>query len=139
MDFGCGWGRVGRLFMNSIAPSNIIGVEPHSERVGDGPGPQPHGLFHAESAPATAALARLQRRLDLVSFSVFSHLDEMFSNAWIYEFARIIKPGGIAFLTTHAGLSLTTVKKLVRRSPRAGNKMLADAAWLARLAIKRSF
>jgi SAM-dependent methyltransferase len=36
----------------------------------------------------------------IFSYSVFSHLSEDNSWAWIREFERILKPGGIVFLTT---------------------------------------
>jgi len=39
--------------------------------------------------------------IDLVyAFSVFSHIDE-FELAWLAELRRVLKPGGIAYLTTH--------------------------------------
>lgn len=41
------------------------------------------------------------REIDLVcAFSVFSHID-VFETAWLAEVRRIMKPGGIAYLTTH--------------------------------------
>jgi SAM-dependent methyltransferase len=38
---------------------------------------------------------------DLVcAFSVFTHIDE-FERSWIAELARVLKPGGVAYLTVH--------------------------------------
>jgi len=41
----------------------------------------------------------------LYAISVFTHIDE-FEDAWLAEIARILKPGGIAFITLHTERSL---------------------------------
>jgi SAM-dependent methyltransferase len=101
MDFGCGWGRFGRMFLHDVPGSNIwlvdtlnqaldvcreTGVPGHRVRVEPmPPSPLPSNQF------------------DLVfAFSVFSHLSPMAHLAWRTELSRSMKPGGLAFITTQA-------------------------------------
>ncbi|PIE71097.1 MAG: hypothetical protein CSA22_05070 [Deltaproteobacteria bacterium] len=49
--------------------------------------------------------------IDLVyAFSVFSHI-ESFERTWLYEIRRILKPGGIAYLTIHSDHTWSIMKK----------------------------
>ena len=38
----------------------------------------------------------------MISWSVFSHLDEFYAMRWIGEFHRVLKPGGLVMLTTQS-------------------------------------
>jgi ubiquinone/menaquinone biosynthesis C-methylase UbiE len=133
VDFGCGWGRVARLFMHSIAPPNIVGVEPNSERVAMARQHNPMLCF-LQSRRLPPLILRDGSVDYIVAFSVFSHLDEMFANAWINEFARIIKPGGIAFLTTQRRAFVDNCEK-ARQEIASGAQ--PDSGWVA--AVARSF
>lgn len=60
--------------------------------------PQSVNVFHNHSAPS---LPLEDRSLDLISaFSVFTHI-ESFETAWLLELRRVLKPGGIAWITVH--------------------------------------
>lgn len=101
LDFGFGWGRLSRVFMENLNVSNIHGldVDPSFvELTRDAFGsdnfqvcmPFPPTTFDAGT-------------FDLIySYSVFSHLSEAACQAWMDEFARILKVGGlVAFTTRH--------------------------------------
>jgi SAM-dependent methyltransferase len=99
LDFGCGWGRLARMFLRDVPGSHIYladtwdrpldvcretGVPGRRVRVPQMP-PSPLPSDH----------------FDLVfAYSVFSHLSPMAHLAWRTELARCIKPGGLAFITT---------------------------------------
>jgi ubiquinone/menaquinone biosynthesis C-methylase UbiE len=99
LDFGCGWGRVIRFFLKDVDPSALYGVDParpmielceetnrwcRFSRIDEGaPTSFPDGMF------------------DLIfANSVFSHLSEEIHKAWLGEFRRILKPGGLVIATT---------------------------------------
>ncbi|NVN43660.1 class I SAM-dependent methyltransferase [Asaia siamensis] len=101
LDFGCGWGRILRLFMKDIRPENLFGIDSTSR-------------FLMEARRCNPALCFLDTRLApptlisagtfdlIVSFSVFSHLDEFIAGLWINEFHRLLRPGGLAIITTQS-------------------------------------
>jgi SAM-dependent methyltransferase len=101
LDFGVGWGRIARLFLRDVRLGSLYGIdvdpafiEITARSFGAGNfsvcAPFPPTKFDSGS-------------FDLVSaYSVFSHLSEDAFNAWLAEFARILKPGGhLAFTTRH--------------------------------------
>ncbi len=52
--------------------------------------------------------------MDLIySYSVFSHLAEPAHLAWIHEFGRILRPGGVLAITTQARHFIQQVKGLM--------------------------
>ncbi len=99
LDFGCGWGRILRFFLKDVEADRLWGIdtrdkmvdvcrrtieEAHFERAGPWP-PSP-------LPPAS---------VDFVyAFSVFSHLSEEMHTAWLEEFHRILKPGGLLIVST---------------------------------------
>ncbi|GAN53757.1 class I SAM-dependent methyltransferase [Tanticharoenia sakaeratensis] len=101
LDFGCGWGRMTRLFMKDVRPERLFGVDSTSR-------------FLIEARRCNPALNFLSCELvppliigdgafDLVtSWSVFSHFDEFLANHWIREFHRLLRPGGLVMLTTQS-------------------------------------
>ena len=99
MDFGTGWGRIARCFLRDVRAENIIGVDVDPDFLAScraifpGPrflrcNPMPPLLVH----PASVDF--------IVGYSVFSHLSESACHAWIGEFARVLKPGGMVAVTT---------------------------------------
>lgn len=99
LDFGCGWGRITQLLSLHFEPANILGGD-----VMDA------ALNHCRESGVNATFHKLHfwppspiqdESIDFIfAYSVFSHLSEDNSDAWVREFARILKPGGMAFLTT---------------------------------------
>ncbi len=99
LDFGAGWGRIARFFVRGLAPGRLVCADV-DERL----------LAHAaEAIPSARCIVSKpyppigldDASVDLVyAYSVFSHLSEAAATAWLAEFARVLKPGGLACLTT---------------------------------------
>ena len=101
LDFGFGWGRISRVFMQQLSVANIHGldVDPWFVDI-------TRDLFKSDRFQACSPFppsAHADASFDLIySYSVFSHLSEAACQAWMQEFARLLKPGGmVAFTTRH--------------------------------------
>ena len=101
LDFGCGWGRMLRLFMKDIEPANLFGTDSTSRFLMEARRCNPSVNFlSCALAPPTLLMPEC---LDyVISWSVFSHLDEFLSLRWIEELHRLLKPGGLLLLTTQS-------------------------------------
>ena len=101
LDFGCGWGRMLRLFMKDVAPDNLYGMDSTSRFLTEARRCNPALNFLA-CAVAPPTLLSAESLDCIVSWSVFSHLDEFLTTRWIEEFARLLKPGGLLMITTQS-------------------------------------
>lgn len=101
LDFGCSSGRVIRHFAHQhpeietfgcdINRSHIVWLQDHL--------PASLMVFQNHSVPN---LPLPDASLDLVSaFSVFTHIEAM-ETAWLMELRRVLKPGGLAWVTVHS-------------------------------------
>lgn len=99
LDFGACWGRISRCFLDNFPPEQIVGVDNCPELL----------AYFREALPESRAIAcRNDPPLDLpdrscdfiVGYSVFSHLSERLCRAWLDEFARLLRPGGMIAVTT---------------------------------------
>jgi len=99
LDFGCGWGRAIRFFLRDIEPRNLWGIDCF---------PQMIDLCKTTNVWSNFALVEplppttfYNGTFDLVyAYSVFSHLSERAHLAWLHEFKRILRPGGLVVATT---------------------------------------
>ncbi len=133
LDFGCGWGRILRPFMRDIKPSNIFGAEPGGERVVVARSHNPYVNFIQSNYLPPIPLA--DNSIDYVTaWSVFSHLDEFSTRKWFAEFQRILRPGGLIFITTQ-GLQFLDQCEKHRKTKEAGGQL--EHPWHEALA--RSF
>ena len=126
LDFGCGWGRMLRFFLNRVDSQNLYGVDVRDESVAMARQLNPFARFiRVEALPPTPFADGF---FDLVvAYSVFSHLSEAVSRDWISELARVMKPGGLAIVTTQGSGFLDLVESLSAR----------DNWWRLRLAVGR--
>lgn len=99
LDFGCGWGRIARFFMLYFKPENILGIDIDEELLNICRSTFNGSKFYKCQAFPPTTLEN--DSIDfIVGYSVFSHLSERACHQWMGEFKRILKPGGIAALTT---------------------------------------
>ncbi|WOB25734.1 MULTISPECIES: class I SAM-dependent methyltransferase [Xanthomonas] len=99
LDFGVGWGRIIRFFLNDVDASNLHGVD-----VDDAI------LEVARSTGVRGNLSRIgpnarllysDSHFDVVyAFSVFSHLSAASATFWLSELMRVLRPGGTLVMTT---------------------------------------
>jgi len=99
LDFGCGWGRVIRFFLNGVAPENLVGMDRYEGALAAARQTNRWCRFVAcDTLPPTVLESD---SFDLVyAFSVFSHLSEQAHMRWLEELARVLRPGGILIVTT---------------------------------------
>lgn len=99
LDFGCGWGRITRLFMRDIPIENLYGIDVNPDLVAECESKFGNGNFSVNAPFPPTKFA--DNSFDLiVGFSVYSHLSEDACRTWMTEFARICAPDGIIALTT---------------------------------------
>jgi len=100
LDFGCASGRVLRHLLCQGPPLDLWGCDINARHVewlrrflGRRLRPVPITVVpHLPLEDDSCALA--------IGFSVFTHIDEM-ELAWLAELRRVLRPGGVAYLTLH--------------------------------------
>lgn len=99
MDFGCAWGRIIRFWLRDIKPENLFGFEVQDRLLSYARSHVPGPTYRVSQTHPP--IPNNGSKFDLIyAFSVFSHLPEALTNEWIEEFSNVLKPGGIACLTT---------------------------------------
>jgi ubiquinone/menaquinone biosynthesis C-methylase UbiE len=118
LDFGCGWGRLLRIFRKEIAEENLFGVDVDptildecrknkvpgelSRIFPDGKLPYPDAFFDC-----------------VIAYSVFTHLPELVHKHWISEIARVAKPGCFFVLTLESVRFLDFVENAGSANPKS--------------------
>jgi SAM-dependent methyltransferase len=99
LDFGCGCGRVARHWVDVRGPE-IHGCDYNAELAG----------WCEENLPFVRARVNGAKppspydddSFDLVyAISILTHLTEPVADAWMADFERILRPGGLLLVTTH--------------------------------------
>lgn len=100
LDFGCASGRVIRHFAAHVDGVEVMGCDinrRHVDWVAQHLSPS-ITVFQNHSIPT---LPLPDDSVDLVSaYSVFTHV-EAFETTWLMELRRVLRPGGIAWVTVH--------------------------------------
>lgn len=99
LDFGCGWGRMLRLFLRDLDASRIWGADCLSSMIEVCEQTNRWCNFRVVNPLPPTDFS--DEMFDLIySYSVFSHLSEDAHRKWLAEFKRILKPGGLLIATT---------------------------------------
>jgi SAM-dependent methyltransferase len=99
LDFGCGWGRIIRFFLRDVDPQHLRGADCLQEAIDTCRSTNTHCRF--ELVEPLPPMPMEGDTFDLVyAYSVFSHLSEQAHLAWIEEFHRVLRPGGVLVVTT---------------------------------------
>jgi hypothetical protein len=98
LDFGAGWGRIARFWLRDTLPENITASDTMDMAI---------SLLRELKAPYDIVNnppfppADYKHKYDLVyAFSVFSHLSEKYTIAWIEYLLEQLEPNGRLVLTT---------------------------------------
>ena len=105
LDFGCATGRVLRHFPTTWPEIRAFGCDLNRLHVEwcNRYLPDSCTVFQNHSIPS---LPLADGSMDIVSaYSVFTHIEAM-ETAWLMEIRRVLKPGGIAWITVHSELTL---------------------------------
>jgi SAM-dependent methyltransferase len=99
LDFGCAWGRILRLFLKDCRAAHVRGIDVDPALLKLARAAFPYCRFdRVKPMPPTKFS---DNSFDvIVGFSVFSHLSERASLAWVHEFTRILRPKGFFVMTT---------------------------------------
>ncbi len=109
LDFGCATGRVLRHFCSQTEIPVLWGSDINGRHIRwlNEFMPQRLKLIHNHAIPS---LPIADHSIDVVSaFSVFTHID-IFETAWLAELYRILKPGGLVYLTVHNDASWESLR-----------------------------
>lgn len=103
VDFGAGWGRITRVLLRTFEPASIMAVDPLESMVSACREWFAPSDVRFETIGSWPPLPCGPCSVDLVvAYSVFSHLPENVATAWIAEFLRVLKPGGLVVGTTQS-------------------------------------
>lgn len=98
LDFGCGWGRILRFFLRDVRQENLFGVDAWQLMIDTCR--ETMGVGQFDKVEFRPPLPRAHEAFDLIfAYSVFTHMAEDVQLAWIDEFARALRPGGLVVLT----------------------------------------
>jgi SAM-dependent methyltransferase len=98
LDFGCGAGRQIQYFydFNNL---KITGCDPNQDHIQWLSNNYPQGNFRVSNFFPPLPFA--DQAFDLIyAVSVFTHLSETAQDKWLEELQRVLRPGGVALLTT---------------------------------------
>ena len=130
LDFGCGWGRITRFFFRDTSPENIIGIDVDADFIDVCRHIMSGGTYQVVNPLPPTDLP--SESLDLVvGYSVFSHLAQHAADAWMREFARLLRPGGVVAVTTRPRQFLDYCESLARSPGRLSR-------WLSALRRRRA-
>ena len=105
LDFGVGWGRIMRLFLNDVSPDHIYGVDTNSFILDECRRLDVPGTLLPISERSTLPFD--ENKFQIVSaYSVFTHISQRNADHWAAEINRVLQPGGFFALTLISGVIL---------------------------------
>ncbi|MBW3616974.1 MAG: class I SAM-dependent methyltransferase [Proteobacteria bacterium] len=119
LDFGCGWGRVGRFFLREFERGDMAGVDVDPDMVefctrAGVPG------YHLPAENGRPLPFRDGAFKLVTAYSVFTHLPEALFRAWLAELLRITAKGGLIVFTVEPPRFLDFVAAIDPEAPETG-------------------
>jgi SAM-dependent methyltransferase len=100
LDFGCGCGRILRALREHLAGGHLSATD--QDRAAVGWLRQHYPDIDVRCNFPLPPLPFAEASFDLViAYSVFTHLDEAYQDAWLGELHRVTRPGTVLLLTVH--------------------------------------
>ena len=101
LDFGCGWGRFARMFLRDVPADNIwcADISEAARTMCRETGVPGQLVALEEMPPSTLPSEHFDTAF---AYSVFSHLSPIAHTAWKEEITRVMKAGGLVFITLQA-------------------------------------
>ncbi|MDE3253928.1 MAG: class I SAM-dependent methyltransferase [Bacteroidota bacterium] len=99
LDWGCGTGRITRHLQKVFPTAQIFGCDTNDRRM-EWNQRHPMGIHFSTIALVPPTLYSTAFFDLIIGFSVLTHIDAESQDAWIAELYRILKPGGLLWLTT---------------------------------------
>lgn len=125
LDFGCGVGRIIRHW-NGGQPPVLHGTDYNADLIEWCRANLRAVEFRVNTL--SGELPYESETFDFIySFSVFTHLREPLQFHWIDELARVLKPGGYVYLTTHGEYYLTALDASEQERFRKGELVVREA------------
>jgi SAM-dependent methyltransferase len=124
LDFGCGVGRIIRHWSRSRPPV-LHGTDYNPDLIEWCRNNL--SAFDFRVNTLSGSLPYDSATFDFIySFSVFTHLKEPLQFHWIDELARVLKPGGYIYLTTHGNYYLSALNAAEQEQFRAGQLVVRE-------------
>ncbi len=111
LDFGCGWGRFARMFLRDVPADNIWCADCQDSAITMCRETGVRGRMVALEPMPPSSLPSDQFATAF-AYSVFSHLSPIAHAAWRAEITRVMKPGGLVFITLQARWLLDKCQEL---------------------------
>ncbi len=128
LDFGAGWGRIGRFFLRDFPADQMAGVDIDPDMIAFCQGASLPGRFQTIANGQPLPFADGQFRL-ITAYSVFTHLPPHLFRAWLSELMRVLRPGGLLVFTVEPPRFLDFLESADPAS---------DNAWLAALSAYKA-
>ncbi len=110
LDWGCGPSRITRHLSKNAQEANIYACDPNIETIAWNQRNIPNIRFEVQEK--YPPLPFQDTYFDLViGFSVLTHIPTQDQRKWLHEIHRILKPNGIAWLTTHGHYFIKRLSK----------------------------
>lgn len=125
LDFGCGWGRIGRFFLRDFDAGDMVGVDIDPGMVAFCSAANLPGRFETIANGQPLPFEDGRFRL-ITAYSVFTHLPPHLFRAWLGELLRVLAPGGQLVFTVEPPRFLDMIE---------ASAPDAESAWIAALSV----
>lgn len=110
LDWGCGPSRITRHLQKFAATASIYASDPNIETILWNQKNIPNIRFEVQEKYPPLPIPNTYFDL-VIGFSVLTHITSQDQRKWIHEIHRILKPDGIAWLTTHGHYFINRLSK----------------------------
>lgn len=123
LDFGCGWGRVQRVFWHEVDAQNLQGVDVDFSAIAVCRTLGVPGTF--QTIAPDGSLPFDDASFDMIySVSVFTHLSLKSADLWMGELHRTMRRGGVLVITVESREFLERIPKMAAEGGSARSELV---------------